>query len=87
MGNNKNKLGLTLGIFAALLHLVWAVLVAIGIAQNWLNWIFPMHFIDSVFSVTSFSIVNALILIVLAFIGGYACGWVLGAIWNYVDKE
>ena len=83
--SNKNKLGLTLGIFAALLHLVWAISVAVGIAQTYLDWILPMHFIGNVFDFATFNIVNAIILIILAFIGGYICGWVLGYIYEKVE--
>lgn len=87
MALNKNKTGLVLGIFAALLHAVWAIAVLIGVAQTYLDWIFPMHFINSVFEVATFSIVNAIILIVLAFIGGYVCGWVFAALWNWIEKS
>ena len=86
MAINKNKLGLTVGIFAAILHAVWAILVGAGIAQTYLNWIFPMHFIGNVFQVANFSLMAAVLLIILAFIGGYICGWILGVVWNWVDK-
>ena len=86
MSTNKNKLGLTVGIFAAILHAVWAILVGVGIAQTYLNWIFPMHFIGNVFQVANFSLLTALLLVILAFIGGYICGWILGVLWNWMDK-
>ncbi len=74
--SNKNRIGLTFGIMAALIHLIWAIAVAIGIAQTYLDWIFPMHMIGNVFRVASFSIVNTIILLVMAFISGYILGWV-----------
>ena len=83
---NKNRLGLTIGIFAALLHAVWALIVVAGLAQSYLDWIFPLHFVNSVFDVAAFSLVNAVILIILAFVGGYVVGWILGAIWNWIKK-
>jgi len=83
---NKNKTGLSLGIFIALIHALWAVLVAIGVAESMLDWVFPMHFIGNVFSINAFSIVNALILIVCGFVGGYVMGWVFALIWNWVAK-
>ena len=86
MSINKNKLGLTVGIFVAILHAVWAILVGAGIAQTYLNWIFPMHFIGNVFQVANFSLMAAVLLIILAFIGGYICGWILGGGWKWVDK-
>lgn len=84
---SANKLGLTLGIFCALLHLVWALVVLAGVAQGFLDWIFPMHFLDSVYSVTGFNAISALMLVVLALISGYVMGYVLGALWNYIDKK
>lgn len=83
---NKNKLGLTVGLFAAILHAVWAILVGAGVAQTYLNWIFPMHFIGNIFEVVNFSLLTAVLLVILAFVGGYICGWILGALWNWVDK-
>lgn len=83
---NKNSLGLSLGIFAALLHAVWAILVAAGVAKSLLDWVLPLHFVGAMFSITSFSIVSAILLVVLAFVGGYVTGWVFAAIWNKFGK-
>lgn len=83
---NKNKLGLTLGIFAAVVHLVWSIAVAIGI-QKYIDWILLLHSIKLDLILTSVVWLNVLILIVITFIGGYIVGWVLGAIWNYIDKK
>lgn len=86
---NANKLGLTIGLFATILHAVWAIIVAVGkdAMQSYLDWIFPLHFIGNVFQVISFNLASALILIVIAFAGGYACGWVLAKLWNLVEKK
>ena len=84
--DNKNQLGITVGIFAALLHLLWAILVAAGIAQTSLDWIFPMHFINSIYTVAPFNFTNTIILVVLGLVGGYICGWILGAIYNWAGK-
>ncbi len=84
---NKNKLGLVAGIFLAILHAFWAIIVAVGVAQTSLDWIFPMHFVNSTFSVATFNIGNALILIVLAFVGGYVSGWIFACLWNFISKR
>lgn len=86
MALNKNKVGLAVGIFIALIHAIWALSVAVGITQALLDWIFPLHFLDSIYSVTSFSIVSALLLVVMSFIGGYVMGWVYAFIYNKVAK-
>lgn len=79
---NANRLGMTLGIFVALWHLVWAVLVGIGIAQDMIDWVLPLHFISLTVPMITFSWLNALILIIAGFIGGYIIGWVFAALWN-----
>ena len=79
---NKNKLGMTLGVFIALWHLVWALLVAVGIGENLLDWALPLHFVSMTFTILEFNIINALILVIAAFVGGYVMGWVFAALWN-----
>ncbi len=83
---NNNKIGLTLGIFFALLHAVWALIVGLGIAKQAIDWILPLHFIDMLVGVLVFSWTSALLLVVMAFIGGYIAGWVYAWIWNLIGK-
>ncbi len=80
--HSVKKTALTFGIFAALIHLVWSALVALGLAQELLNWRLGMHFVNLPITVTQFNPINALLLIVLAFIGGAVIGAVLATIWN-----
>ena len=83
---SKNRAGLTLGLFFAILHAFWALAVLVGVAKTYLDWILPMHFIGIMFDILPFSIVNALILVVIAFIAGYVCGWIFAALWNWMGK-
>ena len=83
---NRNQLGLTVGIFAALCHLVWSIAVAIGI-QDFVDWILLLHSISLDLILTSVVILNVIILVVLAFIGGYIFGWVLAAVYNWIGKK
>lgn len=84
---NKNALGLTLGIFSALMHAIWAIAVGIGVGQNFINFIFPLHFLNIVYQVTSFNITTMLLLVVMGFVGGYVMGWIFAALWNYTSKK
>lgn len=79
---NKNKLGLVIGSYAAIVHLVWVILVALGLAQPLVNFIIRLHFIDFPHKIASFDFVNAVLLIVIAFIVGYVGGFIIGIIWN-----
>lgn len=83
---NEVKLGFTVGIFAALMHAIWALTVFAGVAQGVLDWVFPMHFLNNVYSVIGFNFLVAIALTVMAFIGGFVMGWLFGFIWNYIDK-
>ncbi len=80
------KTALTLGSFAALLHAVWAVLVAFDLAQGLLNWRLGMHFINLPLIVTPFDAVNAVFLVIMAFIGGAVIGTVFATIWNKIQE-
>ena len=86
---NKNKVGLVLGIFVALLHAFWALLIGIAPAsvQNFLDWIFPLHFLNNVYTVTSFNFGYMLLLVIMAFVSGYVCGWVFAGISNWFSKK
>ena len=79
---NKNKVGLTVGVFVAIFHALWAVLVALGFAQTLINWVLPLHFVDMLVSVIAFTWVNALLITVMSFVGGYIMGWIFAALWN-----
>lgn len=81
---SKNKLALVVGMSFGLCHLAWAVLVAAGVAQWLMDWVFRLHFIQPPYVITQFNFVFAVGLIVVTTISGYVTGWVFGAIWNWV---
>ena len=62
---NAASVGLGVGAFAGLVHLVWALLVAAGYAQGWLDWIFNLHFLDNPFMVDVFDLGRATTLVVV----------------------
>jgi len=86
---SKNRAGLAVGLFVALLHALWALVVAIApeSMQKALDWIFPMHFLNNVYQITAFSFTNALLLVVMAFVGGYIFAWVFAWIWDWLVKK
>jgi hypothetical protein len=81
-----HKSALAIGLFVAALHAIWAILVAVGIGQAYLNWILPLHFVSSMFTVIEFSFLNALALVIMAFVGGYIGTWLFIWIWNAIKK-
>lgn|SRR5574341_1599009 len=84
---SKKKLGVVIGSTFGLWHLAWALLVAFGIAQWLIDWVFRLHFIQPVYVITAFQPALAVALIVVTSILGYAIGWIVGAIWNWLHTE
>lgn len=84
---NKNKLGLVVGSFLGIWHLSWALLVAVGLAQWLIDWVFRLHFIQPPYTITEFRPALAVGLIVVTSTLGYVIGWVLGAIWNWLHPK
>ncbi|VVB82395.1 Uncharacterised protein [uncultured archaeon] len=82
-----NKIALVVGIYVAGLHAFWALLTAIGVTQNYLDWILPLHFINNLFVVTAFNWASALILVAVAFVGGYAATWLFVWLWNAIKVK
>ncbi len=83
---NRNKVGLIVGSFAALVHVIWSTLVALQWAQPFQDFIFGIHFIVNPNLVLPFDLVTAIELIVLASIVGYVVGFVLATIWNHFHR-
>jgi len=75
--------------FAALLgawHLLWALCVAAGIAQWLMNFVFWVHFLNSPFTVAPFHFKIAALLVLFTAAIGYAIGYVLALIWNWLNR-
>ena len=81
---SKNKLGLVVGSFFGLWHLVWSTLVALGLAQQLIDWVFRLHFIQPPYAVTPFKLSVAVALLVITSTLGYMIGWILATIWNWL---
>ena len=76
-----------MGTFIGLVHLVWALFVAMGIAADKIKFALGMHFLSVPFQVLPFSWKGALMLIVLSSISGYIVGVVFSFIWNKVAAK
>ncbi len=83
---NPKRTAITVGTFAALVHAVWAAIVALGFAQGLLNWAMRLHFLNIAITVSAFGAITAATLVVVAFIGGAAAGWIFSLAWNWAKK-
>lgn len=84
---DKNKVGLSLGTSMGLLHAVWALMVALGLAQVFMDWIYSLHFLNNPFLISGFNLVTAVMLVIVTFIFGYIFGWVFAKVWNWAIKR
>ncbi len=82
-----NVIGLFCGVCLGLSHAVWASVVALGLAQAFLDWILALHFIDNPYTIRPFDMMTALTLILVTFVVGYAVGWISGQFWNVLAKK
>lgn len=83
---NQKSAAIAFGTFAAVMHLIWVVIVAAGFGQAWVNWKMGIHFLQADFKVMAFDPVNAVVLIVAAFVFGAIFGWLFATIWNWAHK-
>ncbi|MEK7581942.1 MAG: hypothetical protein AAB488_01270 [Patescibacteria group bacterium] len=83
---NRNKVGLIVASFVALVHIIWSALVALEWAQPLQDFMLEMHFLVNPYLVLPFDWVTAIELIVLASIAGYIVGFVLATIWNHFHR-
>jgi len=85
-GINPNKAGLAVGALYGAWHLTWSLLVALGLAQPLIDFLFWIHFIKPVFVIEPFEIVRAAILIVVTAGIGYLIGVVFALVWNRLHR-
>jgi hypothetical protein len=81
---NKFKAGLVFGTFISLMHLIWALMIAIFpiFMQKFLNWIFGLHFVQPVVVLTPASRGKGILLVVITFVVGYIIGMIFTCLWN-----
>ncbi len=84
---NKHKLGLVAGIWLGLMHAAWAILVWVGVAEWFWDWVLGLHFLSVSFVMMDFNLWRALLLVVVTGVLGYIFGWVLGLVWNWAAKR
>ena len=79
-----HKIATAVGLFFAALHALWAGLVALGVGDAVMEWVLPLHFIANMYTVLTFNLVNALLLIAMAFVGGYVATMLFLAIFKWM---
>ncbi len=83
---NSHKIGLVVGSFAGFMHLVWSLLVAFGLAQGLLDFIYRLHSLANPFTVMPFDLGRSVALVAVTFIVGYIVGNIFAFFWNKLHK-
>ena len=84
---NPNKIGLVIGALFGGSHLFWSLLVVVGWAQPFIDFIFWAHMIRSIYVVKAFEPFAALTLIVSTSMMGYLFGCVGAVLWNRMHRQ
>ena len=84
---SPNKVGLVIGAVIGGWHLIWSLLVLLGLAQPIIDFIFWAHMIKPVYFVKLFDPMAAVALIVITAVIGYAFGFLGAVIWNQLHRR
>ena len=87
MQTNKIVVGVVFGIVGAVWHLVWSFLVWAGWAQEFIDFIFRLHFITPPYKIAAFDFVTATLLITVAFVLWLGLGIIGAAVWNIFQRR
>lgn len=83
---NVKKTGCAVGLALGGWHLLWSILVAVGVAQTVLDFVFWAHFIVPIYKVEPFAVMRAVVLVVVTVIVGYLIGAVFASVWNRLSR-
>jgi hypothetical protein len=84
---NPVRAGLVLSAVIGLWHLSWSLLVALGWAQSFVDFIFWIHFVKPVYVVETFNPGRAAILVAVTAAIGFVIGSVFAVLWNWVHRQ
>ena len=68
------------------MHVFWSILVMLGLAQPLQNWLLSLHAIETTTVIGEMGVVDAVVLVVVAFVVGNIVGWVFASVWNWINK-
>ena len=78
------KAAMSVGAVIGLYHLVWVILVAVGLAKPFLDFVLRLHFIQFDYEMAPFDVATAAGLVALTFSIGAAFGLVFALVWNWL---
>lgn len=76
------SVGLVFALFLGMWHILWSLLVWLGAAQPFIDFIFRLHMITPPYRIAAFNLGTAVGLVLVTAGIGYVGGWAAGLIWN-----
>ncbi|MFH1392978.1 MAG: hypothetical protein ABIG73_01155 [Patescibacteria group bacterium] len=70
----------------AIVHAVWSLMVLLGMAKLFMDWILGLHFLSFQYSIDPFAFLSALMLVIVAGVFGYIVGYIFGWLWNLAHR-
>ncbi len=84
--SSPNKVGLVFAVVLGGWHLVWSILVAIGLGQILYDFILWAHMIHLAVTIGPFNLAASITLIVVTAIFGYLIGYIASLVWNRMHR-
>lgn len=81
---NKNQVGLLFAVIIGGVHIIWSLLVFLGLGQALLDFIMWVHMINISFTVGPFDLMASATLIVVTSIIGYLIGVAVATAWEKI---
>lgn len=82
MHMNPSRTAQAVGLFLGSLHMIWALMVWLEIAQPILDFILQLHSLQIPVCVQPFSLLNSLMLVTITTAVGYFYGYLFAALFN-----
>ena len=83
---NSHKIGLVFAGLMAIWHAMWSIMVLVGFAKPFMDFILGLHFMTFQYNINPFNLLNALMLIIVTGIIGYIMGYIFGWLWNMAHR-
>jgi hypothetical protein len=84
---NNHRIGVAVGVFAVVVHALWALMVLLGLGQWWMDWMTGLHMSGQMMTVGMFSWGTVITLLIVAYFVGYILGWLFAWSYNYAHKK
>jgi len=79
---NPFTVGLYTGLLIGSFHLLWSLLVFLGLAQWGMDFILGLHFLSNPYRVLPFNFVTAISLLIITALVGFVVGYISTLVWN-----